>query len=78
MTRRLFLAIALLATAVLLNPPAALASLQQCEDKHVNCLGNCADMSGGAGDWAGRQNTCLPRCDRRLQQCFIRDALRRR
>ena len=78
MTRQLFLAIALMGTGVFLGSSAATASIQQCEDKHVNCLGRCADMSGGAGDWGGRQNLCLPSCDRRLRQCFIRDALSRR
>ena len=78
MTRHLFLAIALIGTAVLLNPPAAVASIYQCEDKHVYCLGRCADSTGGAGDLGGHQNKCLPACDRRLVRCFIRDAMTRR
>ena len=78
MTRHLFLATGLIATAVLLNSPSAIASIQQCEDRHVSCLGRCADWTGGAGDLVGRQNKCLPLCDRRLTQCFVRDAMRRR
>ena len=78
MTRHLPLAIALIGAVVVLGPRTATASLQQCEDKHVYCLGRCADMAGGAGDWAGRQNKCLPACDRRLRQCFVRDAWTRR
>ena len=77
MTRHLFLATSLIATAVLLNSPST-ASIQQCEDRHVSCLGRCADWTGGAGDLRGRQNQCLPLCDRRLTQCFVRDAMRRR
>ena len=80
MTRQFLLAICLVASAVFINAPTATAasSTLQCEDRHVNCLGRCADWTGGAGDYAGRQNRCLPVCDRRLTQCFARDALRRR
>lgn len=77
MPRHLFLAIGLAATALLLNSPSATASTQRCEDRHVNCLGNCPDWTGGAGDYLGHQKKCLLVCDRRLTQCFVRDAVRR-
>ena len=78
MTRHCFVALVLVGSGVLLTSSAATASIQQCEDRHVLCLGRCADMSGGAGDWAGRQNLCLPACDRRLQRCLVRNAFTRR
>jgi hypothetical protein len=78
MTRHLLLAISFAIIAVLAGSPPATASTQRCEDRHVNCLGGCADWTGGAGDYLGRQNRCLLICDRRLTQCFVRDSLRRR
>ncbi len=77
MARHLLVAICFAATAIVLNAPSATASTQRCEDRHVNCLGRCADWTGGAGDYLGRQNKCLLVCDRRLTQCFVRDSLRR-
>jgi len=67
-----FFAITLISTGALLNSPAEAATTQQCEDKAANCVGRCADMTGGAGDWGGHQNKCLPYCDRRLIRCIIR------
>ncbi len=78
MARHLLVAISVSAAAVFLNLSSAAASIQQCEDRHVNCLGSCADWTGGAGDYLGRQNKCLLICDRRLTQCFVRDSIRRR
>lgn len=78
MTRRLSMAIALVGTGMLFHPAIATASTQQCEDRHVNCLGRCSDWTGGAGDRGGYQNKCLLYCDRRLTRCFIRDATTRR
>jgi hypothetical protein len=72
MTRQLFLAITLIGTAVLLNSAAEAVSAAQCEDRTANCLGRCADRTGGAGDWGGHQNKCLPACDRKLIRCIIR------
>ena len=67
MTRHLSPAIVRATTALFVSSTTAFASIQQCEDKHVYCLGRCADMSGRAGDWGGRQNKCLPFCDWRLR-----------
>jgi hypothetical protein len=83
MTRHLFFAITLIGTGVLfngvlLNSPAEAATTQQCEDNAANCVGRCADRTGGAGDWGGHQNKCLPRCDRQLTRCMIRNAMTRR
>ena len=77
MTRHLFLAITLIATGMLLQSPAA-ASALQCEDRAANCVGRCANRTGGAGDWGGHQNKCMVQCDRRLDMCFIRDVMTRR
>jgi len=77
MTRHLFLAISFSIIAGLSGSLPATASMQRCEDRHVNCLGTCRDWTGGAGDYFGRQNKCLLTCDRRLSQCFVRDSLRR-
>jgi hypothetical protein len=76
MTRHFFFAIALIGTGVLLNSPAAAAEMQ-CEDSAANCVGRCADRTGGAGDWGGHQNKCLPHCDRRLIRCMRNVATRR-
>ena len=78
MTRHPVVATILIGTGVLFGSSAAVASMQQCEDNHVYCLGGCADRAGGAGDWGGHQNKCLPYCDRRLVRCFKRDAMTRR
>jgi hypothetical protein len=72
MTRYLFFAITFIGTGVLLNSPAKAATALQCEDKAANCRGGCADRAGGAGDWGGHQNKCLPYCDRQLSRCLIR------
>jgi hypothetical protein len=72
MTRQLFFATTLIGTAVLLNSAAEAATAVQCEDKSANCLGRCADRTGGAGDWGGHQSKCLLFCDRQLTRCIIR------
>ena len=69
MTRHLLFAIALMGTGVFLNSPVE-AGAMQCEDRAANCVGRCADLTGGAGDWGGRQNRCLPSCDRKLIRCM--------
>lgn len=75
MTRHLLFAIAIIGTGVLLNAPVGMATPLQCEDRNVNCLGNCADRTGGAGDLGGRQNKCLLYCSRQVSRCLIRDAM---
>jgi hypothetical protein len=72
MTWHLFFATTLIGTGVLLNSPAEAATALQCEDRAANCIGRCADRTGGAGDWGGHQNKCLPYCDRQLIRCLIR------
>ena len=72
MTRQLLFATTLIGTAVLLNSAAEAATAVRCEDKTANCLGRCADRTGGAGDLAGHQSKCLLSCDRQLTRCIIR------
>ena len=55
MTRQLFLAIALVGTGVFLNASAEATTLR-CEDRAANCVGRCANYTGGAGDFRGLQN----------------------
>jgi hypothetical protein len=76
MTRHLFFAIVVIGTGAFLNSPAEAATALQCEDRAANCLGRCRDMSGGAGDWKGLQNKCVPSCVRRLLRCYPRHATR--
>ena len=70
MTRHLFFAITVIGTGVLLNLPAEAATPLQCEERAANCLGRCRDMTGGAGDWKGHQNKCLPSCVRQAMRCY--------
>jgi hypothetical protein len=73
MTRQLFFAITLIGTGVLLlNSAANAATAMQCEDRAASCIGRCADRTGGAGDWGGYQNKCLPHCARQVTRCMIR------
>jgi hypothetical protein len=73
MSRQLFFAITLVGTGVLLaNSAATAATRLQCEDRAANCIGRCADRTGGAGDWGGHQNQCLPTCVRQLTRCTLR------
>ena len=72
MTRRILFAITLIGTGVLLNSAAKAVTAMQCEDRTANCIGRCADRTGGAGDWGGHQNKCLPNCVRRLDKCYVR------
>jgi hypothetical protein len=82
MRRQLFFAITLIGTAALLgtilfntiflSTKAVAATALQCEDKASNCLGRCADRTGGAGDRDGHQSKCLVSCDRQLNRCNIR------
>jgi hypothetical protein len=75
MTRQLFFAITLIGTAVLLNSAAEAVTLARCEDRAANCIGRCADRTGGAGDWGGHQSKCLPSCNRQLIRCMVRDPM---
>lgn len=72
MTRHLFLAIALIGTGMLLNAQAEAMTASRCEDRAANCVGRCADYTGGAGDLGGHQNKCMRRCDQQVTRCLIR------
>jgi hypothetical protein len=72
MTRYLFFAIALVGTGMLLNSPAEAMDPLRCEDRAANCVGRCANYTGGAGDFRGQQNKCMLTCDRRVISCLIR------
>jgi hypothetical protein len=74
MTRQLFVAVTILGAGALLNSLSGMANEMQCQDRNVNCLGKCADPTGGAGDLGGHQNQCLQYCSRQLVRCSIRNA----
>jgi hypothetical protein len=74
MTRHLFFAITLIGTGVLLNLPAEATTAFRCEDRAANCVGRCANFTGGGGDFRGHQNKCMHRCDRQVTSCLIRAA----
>jgi hypothetical protein len=67
MIRQLFFAITLIGTGVLLNSAAEAVTAARCEDQAANCVGRCANPSGGAND-----NKCMRYCDRRVTGCMIR------
>jgi hypothetical protein len=68
MARHIFLAITLIGIGGLLNSPAkAVLDAARCEDQAANCLGRCANPSGGTG-----HNRCLSYCDRQVNKCLIR------
>jgi hypothetical protein len=72
MARHLFFAITLIGTGVLLNSQAEAVTAARCEDQNANCIGRCANPTGGA-------DQCVLYCDRRVTGCLIRayDAARR-
>ena len=67
MTWHLFFAITLIGAGVLLNSPAEAVTAARCEDQAANCVGGCANPSGGTG-----QNKCLNYCDRQVTRCLVR------
>jgi hypothetical protein len=68
MARHLFFAITLIGIAALLNSPAAaVTDAVRCENQAANCVGRCANPSGGAN-----QNKCMWFCDRQVTRCLIR------
>ena len=72
MARHLFFAIILIGSGMLVNEQAAAVTLSRCEDRAANCVGRCADPTGGAGDLGGHQNKCMRYCDRQVIKCMIR------
>lgn len=72
MTRHLFFAITLIGTGMLLNAQAEAVTASRCEDRAANCVGRCANPTGGGGDWRGHQNKCMLYCDRQVSSCLIR------
>ncbi len=75
MTRHFFFAITLIGAGMLLTAQAEAATGAQCEDRAANCVGRCANVTGGAGDFRGHQNKCMVSCDRHVTQCWIRTHL---
>ncbi len=67
MARHVFFAITLITTAMLLNLPAKAVKAARCEDQAANCVGRCANPSGGT-----YQNKCMIYCDRQVISCSIR------
>src|SRR5258705_12766217 len=68
MARHLFFAITLMGIGVLLNSPAeAVTDAPRCEDQAANCVGRCANPSGGAN-----QNKCMWDCHLQGTRCLIR------
>jgi hypothetical protein len=67
MARHLFFAITLIGTGVLLNSPAEAVTAARCGDQAANCIGSCANPSGGAN-----QSRCMNSCDRQSTSCMIR------
>ena len=67
MARHLFFAITLIGTGGLLNSPAEAVTAARCEDQAANCVGTCANRTGGANN-----NKCMRYCDRQVTRCLIR------
>ncbi len=67
MARHLFFAITLIGTGMLLNSTAEAVTDARCEDQAANCVGRCANPTGGAN-----QNKCMRSCDRLVTRCLIR------
>ena len=72
MTRHLFFAITLIGTGMLLNAQAQAVSALRCEDRAANCVGSCANVTGGAGDLRGHQNKCMRYCEQQVGRCLTR------
>jgi hypothetical protein len=67
MARHLFFAITLIGIGMLLNSPAEAVTAGRCEDQAANCVGRCANPTGGAN-----QNKCMRYCDRQVTSCIRR------
>jgi hypothetical protein len=74
MARHLFFAITLIGiTGALLNSPAEAVTATRCEDQNANCVGRCANPTGGV-----YRNKCMLYCERQVNRCLIRDDVARR
>ena len=59
MTLHLFFAITLIGTGVLLISPAEAVTASRCGDQAANCMGGCADFTGGPVTIEGiKTNAC--------------------
>ena len=65
MTRHLFFAITLIGAGVLHS--SAEANSFRCEDRAANCVGRCANRTGGVNN-----NKCIRYCDQQVTRCLIR------
>ena len=54
MTQHLFFAITLIGNGVLLSLPAEAVTAARCEDRASNCIGRCANPTGGTNN-----NKCM-------------------
>jgi hypothetical protein len=72
MIRHLFFAITFIGTGMLLNARAEAVSPLRCEDRAANCVGRCANPTGGGGDWRGHQNKCMRYCEQQVGRCLAR------
>jgi hypothetical protein len=72
MTRQLFFAIILTGSGALFTSQSEATTAFQCEERAANCVGRCADFTGGGGDFRGHQNKCVVSCDRQVTRCLIR------
>ena len=53
MTLHVFFAITLISTGVLLISLAEAVTGARCQDQAANCVGGCANFTGGDGDFGG-------------------------
>jgi hypothetical protein len=60
-------AITLIGIGALLNSPAEAVTAARCEDHAANCVGRCANPTGGT-----YQNKCMRYCERQVSRCLIR------
>jgi hypothetical protein len=67
MVRQLIFVITLIGTGALVSSPAEAVTAARCEDRAANCVGGCANPTGG---WY--QNKCMRYCGRQVTSCLIR------
>jgi hypothetical protein len=68
MSRHLFFAITLMGIGGLFSSPVrAVLDAPRCENNAANCVGRCANPSGGTF-----VNRCMSACDRQVNKCLVR------